>query len=51
MGSLNPVAVVLEFPNSDAAISWKNSCGYENILSFRPDNSEGPLTICDGVEL
>jgi len=50
-GNPNPVAVVLEFPNSDSAIAWKNSDEYQNILSFRLDNSEGPLIICDGVEL
>ncbi|MFQ3329277.1 MAG: hypothetical protein ACI85J_001013 [Candidatus Poriferisodalaceae bacterium] len=41
----------MEFPNSDSAIAWKNSDEYQNILNFRLDNSEGPLIICDGVEL
>ena len=48
-GNPNPVAVVLEFPNSDAAIAWKSSDAYQEILPFRLDNSEGPLVICDGI--
>jgi len=48
-GDPNPVAVVLEFPDSDSAIAWKTSAAYQEILPFRLDNSEGPLVICDGI--
>ena len=48
-GDPNPLAVVLEFPDSGSAIAWKSSGEYQDILPFRLDNSEGPLVICDGV--
>ena len=46
----NPITVVIEFPNSEAAMNWKKSDNYQAILPLRLDNSEGPLVICDGVE-
>ena len=46
----NPITVVIEFPDAEAAMAWKNSDNYQAILSARLDNSEGPLVICEGVE-
>ncbi|WP_394935422.1 DUF1330 domain-containing protein [uncultured Ilumatobacter sp.] len=46
----NPITVVIEFPNSEAAMNWKKSDNYQAIVAHRLDNSEGPFVICDGVE-
>jgi uncharacterized protein (DUF1330 family) len=46
----NPVTVVLEFPDKEAVMAWKNSAEYQKILSSRLDNSHGPLVICEGLE-
>jgi len=46
----NPITVVIEFPNSEAAMNWKKSDNYQAIVQHRLDNSEGPFVICDGVE-
>ena len=45
----NPITVVIEFPDADAAMAWKHSDNYQAILPSRLENSEGPLVICDGV--
>ena len=45
----NPITVVIEFPDADAAMAWKHSDRYQAILPARLANSEGPLVICDGV--
>jgi len=46
----NPLTVVLEFPSTEAVMGWKSSAEYQKIVSFRLDNSNGPLVICEGVE-
>jgi uncharacterized protein (DUF1330 family) len=46
----NPITVVIEFPDAESAMAWKNSDNYQAILPSRLDNSEGPLVICEGVE-
>ena len=48
-GDPNPVTVVIEFPDADAAMAWKTSDAYQAILPGRVDNSEGPFVVCEGV--
>lgn len=42
--------VVLEFPTREALEGWYNSPEYQKILKIRLANSEGIMTIVDGVE-
>ena len=45
----NSIAVIFEFPDAEAAMAWKNSPEYQEILPHRLDNSHGPVLIVDGL--
>ena len=46
---LGDINVVIEFPDMNAALSWKNSDQYQAIVRGRTENSQGTLMIIDGV--
>ena len=41
--------VVLEFPSREALEGWYNSAEYQEILKIRLTNSDGVMSIIDGV--
>ena len=46
---LGEINVIVEFPDSAAAIAWEESEQYQAILPGRTDNSVGGILIMDGV--
>ena len=47
--SLGEKTVVVEFPDRDKALAWKNSEQYQSIRPGRTENSIGTFIIIDGV--
>jgi uncharacterized protein (DUF1330 family) len=45
-----PLTVILEFPDKEAVMAWKTSTEYQKTVSFRLDNSNGPLVLCEGLD-
>lgn len=41
--------IILAFPDRDSALAWYRSPAYQAILPLRTENSEGIVTIVDGV--
>ena len=48
-GDPNPAMVILEFPDSESAMAWKDSDEYQEILPHRLNNSHGPVVIGEGL--
>lgn len=48
-GTFEGVIVIIEFPSVDKARDWYNSEGYQEIVAFRVNNSEGGAALVEGV--
>ncbi|MFI6978393.1 DUF1330 domain-containing protein [Embleya sp. NPDC050154] len=48
-GSFEGVLVLIEFPSAEAAKAWYHSAGYQEIVDFRINNSDGGAAIVEGV--
>lgn len=48
-GSFEGVLVLLEFPSVENARGWYHSAGYQEIVGFRVNNSDGGAAIVEGV--
>jgi len=48
-GSWPGTAIVIEFPDREAASSWYRSAAYQEILRLRTDNSKSDIILIDGV--
>ncbi len=48
-GDLPGVIVIIGFPDTEHAVAWYESPGYQAILALRTENSEGGAAILNGV--
>lgn len=48
-GSIPGQLIIIEFPDIEKARSWYHSDAYQEILPLRTNNSEGDVTLIDGV--
>jgi uncharacterized protein (DUF1330 family) len=48
-GDLPGVIVLIEFPDADSARAWYGSPGYQAILPFRVNNSDGGAALLHAV--
>ena len=48
-GNWPGTAIVIEFPDLEAARGWYRSAAYQEILRLRTDHSESDIILIDGV--
>jgi len=48
-GSWPGTAIIIEFPDLDAARGWYRSAAYQEILRLRTDHSETDIILIEGV--
>ncbi|WP_114905887.1 DUF1330 domain-containing protein [Ornithinimicrobium murale] len=56
-GALSPLEgewdgdiIIIAFPDRDSALAWYGSADYQELVPLRTSNSEGIVTVVDGVQ-